>query len=215
MKVLNLYAGIGGNRKLWDDVEVTAVEIDPKIAAIYQDFFPDDNVVIGDAHQYLLDHYKEFDFIWSSPPCPTHSRARFWSGKGGIVEPKYPEMKLYQEIILLENWYEGLYCVENTISYYDPLIRPKVIGKHYLWSNFMIRDYKTNENSHHFGTYKEMEDYKGFSLEAYGGIDKKTILRNCVHPDFGKHVLDCARGNTQLSLSDFHTKLSLCAEEKE
>lgn len=30
MKVLNLYAGIGGNRKLWDevtDVDVTAVEI--------------------------------------------------------------------------------------------------------------------------------------------------------------------------------------------
>ena len=28
MKVLNLYAGIGGNRKLWEDVEVTAVEWD-------------------------------------------------------------------------------------------------------------------------------------------------------------------------------------------
>ena len=29
MKVLNLYCGIGGNRKLWEDVEVTAVELDP------------------------------------------------------------------------------------------------------------------------------------------------------------------------------------------
>jgi len=27
-KVLNLYAGIGGNRKLWTDVDVTAVEWD-------------------------------------------------------------------------------------------------------------------------------------------------------------------------------------------
>lgn len=26
IKVLNLYAGIGGNRKLWEGVEVTAVE---------------------------------------------------------------------------------------------------------------------------------------------------------------------------------------------
>ena len=77
MKILNLYAGIGGNRKLWGDKhEVTAVEIDPEIAKIYQDFFPKDKVVVGDAHQFLLEHYKEFDFIWSSPPCPTHSRLR-------------------------------------------------------------------------------------------------------------------------------------------
>ena len=40
MKVLNLYAGIGGNRKLWQDVDVTAVELNPQIAKIYQDFFP-------------------------------------------------------------------------------------------------------------------------------------------------------------------------------
>ena len=67
MKILNLYAGIGGNRKLWgDEHEITAVEIDPEIAAIYQDFFPNDEVIVGDAHQYLLEHFKEYDFIWSN-----------------------------------------------------------------------------------------------------------------------------------------------------
>jgi DNA (cytosine-5)-methyltransferase 1 len=77
MKILNLYAGIGGNRKLWgNDDEITAVEFDEQIARIYQDNFPNDKVVIGDAHQYLLEHFREFDFIWASPPCPTHSRAR-------------------------------------------------------------------------------------------------------------------------------------------
>lgn len=69
MKILNCYAGIGGNRKLWgDDHEITAVENDPDIAKIYQDFFPNDKVIVADAHQYLLDHFKEYDFIWSSPP---------------------------------------------------------------------------------------------------------------------------------------------------
>lgn len=35
MKILNLYAGIGGNRKLWgNEHEITAVELDPDIAAI-------------------------------------------------------------------------------------------------------------------------------------------------------------------------------------
>lgn len=70
MKILNLYAGIGGNRKLWgDDYEITAVEFDPEIARAYQDRYPNDTVIVGDAKQYLLDHYKEFDFIWASPPC--------------------------------------------------------------------------------------------------------------------------------------------------
>ena len=54
MKVLNLYAGIGGNRKLWGGVEVTAVELNPEIAHIYSDFYPDDEVIIDDANQYLL-----------------------------------------------------------------------------------------------------------------------------------------------------------------
>lgn len=58
-KVLNLYAGIGGNRKLWDDVEIIAVEIDPKIAEIYQDFFPDDEVIITDAHRFLEENFDE------------------------------------------------------------------------------------------------------------------------------------------------------------
>ena len=45
IKILNLYAGIGGNRKFWDgDTEITAVEIEPKIAKIYQDFFPKDTL---------------------------------------------------------------------------------------------------------------------------------------------------------------------------
>ena len=73
MKILNLYACLGGNRYKWDEVtkvEVTAVEWDEELARMYQERFPNDKVIVADAHQYLLDHYKEFDFIWSSPPCP-------------------------------------------------------------------------------------------------------------------------------------------------
>jgi len=32
MKILNLYCGIGWNRKLWKNVDVTAIEINPEIA---------------------------------------------------------------------------------------------------------------------------------------------------------------------------------------
>lgn len=54
MKILNLYAGIGGNRELWgEEYDITAVEINPKIAKKYQERFPKDNVVVADAHEYL------------------------------------------------------------------------------------------------------------------------------------------------------------------
>ena len=69
MKILNLYACLGGNRYKWgDEHEITAVELDKDLAHLYQERFPNDKVIVADAHQYLLDHYKEFDFIWTSPP---------------------------------------------------------------------------------------------------------------------------------------------------
>ena len=127
MKILNLYACLGGNRYLWgDDHEITAVEWDEELAKLYQERFPKDKVIVADAHQYLLDHYKEFDFIWSSPPCPTHSRARF--ARRNTTTAAYPDMKLYQEIIFLDKWFDGKYVVENVIPYYEPLIPAKKRG---------------------------------------------------------------------------------------
>ena len=58
MKVLNLYACLGGNRFKWDEVaeqaginlQVTAVELDPELARMYQERFPNDIVIVADAH---------------------------------------------------------------------------------------------------------------------------------------------------------------------
>ena len=140
MKILNLYACLGGNRYKWnevkDDIEVTAVELDPEIAKLYQERFPQDKVVVADAHQYLLDHYKEFDFIWSSPPCPTHST--FQITMKTKRKMKYPDLKLYEEILFLKHFYNGKYCVENVMPFYEPLIAAKKRGRHLFWTNFNI-----------------------------------------------------------------------------
>ena len=194
MKILNLYAGIGGNRKLWGDThDITAVEFRDDIAAIYKDFFPNDNVIVGDAHEYLLRHYKGFDFIWSSPPCPTHSKARFWSSKGGMYDVEYPDMKLYQEIIFLQNFFSGKYCVENVIPYYIPLIKPQEIGRHLFWANFSIPKIKTESNYIFNGEdEKRVKRMLGFDLDNYNLKDKTKILRNCVVPELGKLILDRA-----------------------
>ena len=144
MKILNLYCGLGGNRELWPmDHEVVAVENNPKIAEKYKQKFPNDKVIVTDAHQYLLDHYKEFDFIWSSPPCPTHSRMNinFANAKFGGIKPRYPDVKLWQEIIFLSHFYNGKYAVENVIPYYK-LLPWTQYGRHAYWTNFKLN----NEN---------------------------------------------------------------------
>ena len=195
MEILNLYAGVGGNRKLWGvEHNITAVEIREDIAAVYKNFFPQDKIVIGDAHQYLLGHYKEFDFIWSSPPCQTHSRARLWGWKNSDkVETKYPDMKLYQEIIFLQNYFDGLWVVENVKPYYEPLIKPKIeMGRHLFWSNFNITKTEIKEADINRGNRKEWGELHGFDLTRFKIKSRKDqIYRNCVHPDTGLHILNC------------------------
>lgn len=218
MKILNLYAGIGGNRKNWgNEHEITAVEINPDIAKIYQDFFPEDKVIIIDAHQYLLEHYKEYDFIWSSPPCQTHSRM---NKNFNIV--RYPDLKLYEEIIFLQNWFEGKYCVENVWSYYKPLIEPQIRNRHFYWCNFFIEQTsKKNPKKEIYNiiaqkTKRKRKNYDGqivnmklkdgiFNISKYkiSNARKDQILRNCVKPEEGKYILDQAMNiedKTQLGL---------------
>ena len=197
MKILNLYAGIGGNRKLWgNDLEITAVEWDASIAEIYKDLYPNDNVIVGDSHQYLLDHYSEYDFIWASPPCPTHSVTNFFLNPQGIV--RYPDMGLYQEIILLQNFFKGKYVIENVKSYYDPLIKPQESGRHYFWANFRIPFLKIekqigrmNGKGQNVARTNNL-DKLGFDLSKYEHPDKDKLLRNCVAPEIGLAIFESA-----------------------
>tara|TARA_R100000951_G_scaffold28422_1_gene24377 strand:+ start:11 stop:655 length:645 start_codon:yes stop_codon:yes gene_type:complete len=200
MKILNLYACLGGNRYKWnevkDDIEVTAVELDPELAKLYQERFPNDTVIVADAHQYLLDHYKEFDFIWSSPPCPTHSRARF--ARRNTTKSAYPDMKLYEEIIFLDKWFKGKYVVENVIPYYDPLINAKKRGRHLYWTNFNLpadlneRKSSIMEGKNEVSKWCEFHDYDFTKYKGEQRTDK--IARNLVDYEAGKTIFDTALG---------------------
>ena len=201
MKILNLYAGIGGNRKLWgENHEITAVEYKPEIAKIYADFFPKDNVVVGDAHNFLLEHFSEFDFIWSSPPCPSHSKLRKHLSMASGAKAVYPDMKLYEEILLLQGYFKGKWCVENVIGWYEPLIKPITLQRHYFWANFEIpiKDFEKDnirlggwgcKGQPEWTQVKNLEEKHGFELPE-NASNKRTLLRNCVSPEVGKHILD-------------------------
>lgn len=195
IKVLNLYSGIGGNRKLWKDVEVTAVENNISIARIYQDFFPQDKVIVTDAHKYLLKHYKEFDFIWSSPPCPTHSRMRKMGVATKSYSAKYPNMKLYEEILFLQHFSKSKWVVENVISFYEPLIKPVKLNRHYIWSNFIISKKKFKYGGDiRKGLPSELQKIKGVNIDKYKlkGRRKDSIIRSYINPKLGLHIFNCA-----------------------
>lgn len=197
MKILNLYAGIGGNRKLWEGHNVDAVELNEEIAQVYQDQHPNDTVIIGDAHSYLLEHYHKYDFIWSSPPCQTHSKMNKATRH---KNRKYPDMQLYQEIIFLQNFFKGKFVVENVKPYYQPLINPnKIMGRHLFWSNFDWDNFDVKRpgnfiNKSNTQGKQELMDWLGihYSKNIYYGDNHcpAQILRNCVHPLIGKHILD-------------------------
>lgn len=194
IKVLNLYAGIGGNRELWgDDVEVTAIEIDPKIAKKYKTLFPYDNVIIGDAHTYLIEHFKEFDFIWSSPPCQTHSRINR-SYKNSNKKLRYPDMTLWQEIIFLQQFCDKKWVVENVIPYYDVMFNPKIIGRHCFWSNFEIPSIETKK-----GTIGSMNGKWQKNWYAKRPLE----VRNKVDAKIGLHILNCSKGNYKNPFEEF------------
>jgi len=199
IKVLNLYAGIGGNRKLWENVEVDAVEIRKDVADIYKKLYPNDKVIIDDAHEYLLKHYNNgYDFIWSSPPCKSHTQMRYrcnylaWGNK-----PIYPDIKLYEEIIFLKHFVKCKWVVENTESYYEPLIAPQYIQRHYFWANFIISNKQFNRDNLKRATKEDLMKIHRIDISNLNIKGKRELLRNCVRPELGLHIYNCAFKLTQ------------------
>lgn len=202
IRVLNLYAGIGGNRKKWTGCHVTAVEKDIKVAAKYKQLYPDDTIVVGDAHEYLIKNFFRFDFIWSSNPCQSHTRMNYLTP---VDKKKYADMSIYQEILLLRAFFKGKFVFENVVSYYTPLIPPThQIGRHCFWSNFNISPFEIDNEAvikHRFSERSNKDDVQRLSawlgipyeekIYINGGQSNYTqVIRNCVHPDIGLSVFN-------------------------
>jgi DNA (cytosine-5)-methyltransferase 1 len=217
MEVLNLYASLGGNRLKWKNCNVTAVELDPELAKLYKKRFPNDTVIIEDAHEYLINNYQRFQngLIWSSPPCPSHSRARYWGCGSNGSNPVYPDLKLYEEIIFLQHHAKGKWVVENVIPYYEPLIPATKIERHLFWSNFRItkpkkiRKSQVGQGENEVQKLCKFHDYDFYQYKGEQRLNK--IARNLVDYEIGEHIFNLAQG---IHKSNNEKQLDLFNNEK-
>ena len=68
LKVLNLYAGIGGNRKLWTNVDVTAVEYNPTENLVWimkRDYMKHAELKLGNIQDVRYELYENIRYTKS------------------------------------------------------------------------------------------------------------------------------------------------------
>jgi len=197
MKVLNLFAGLGGNRKFWNDVakekginiEVTAVEFDPEIAKAYAKRYPNDNVIVGDAWDYAAKNYLDFDFIWASPPCQTHSRLNIANNIRNDRTKRLPDFRLYELIVYLKYFCKKAFVVENVVPFYEPLIKPTAeIGRHYFWANFDL--FFLHNSNFRIVTKTKIGDFMDLDLNEFKIKNKRQAIRNEVDYEIGKKIFE-------------------------
>nr|DAX64726.1 MAG TPA: Cytosine specific methyltransferase [Caudoviricetes sp.] len=197
MKILNLFAGLGGNRKFWDDVakekginiEVTAVEFDPEIAKAYAKRYPNDNMIVGDAWDYAAKNYLDFDFIWASPPCQTHSRLNIANNIRNDRTKRLPDFRLYELIVYLKYFCKKAFVVENVVPFYEPLIKPTAeIGRHYFWANFDL--FFLHNSNFRIVTKTRVGDFMDLDLNEFKIKNKRQAIRNEVDYDIGKKIFE-------------------------
>jgi DNA (cytosine-5)-methyltransferase 1 len=117
-------------------------------------------------------------------------------------------MILYEEIIFLNKFFKGKYCVENVIPYYKPLIPAQKRGRHLYWTNFILPDIlstrkvRTCSGKNEVKTLCKFHDYDFYTYK--GKQSKRKIARNLVDYVAGKTILEAAlkdNNETQLSIA--------------
>ena len=88
--------------------------------------------------------------------------------------------------------------------YYTPLVPPTtIIDRHLFWSNFHIGPMQAPKGDGfimktNLAGRKEMQDFLGIHFDEHIYIGNNhcpvQVLRNCVHPEMGLHIMNWATG---------------------
>ena len=117
---------------------------------------------------------------------------RMLASKRGSYDAVLPNLELYEFIIFLDKFFKGKWVVENVIPYYDPLIKPRgKLGRHLIWCNFQFKEVPMHDgltNNERATHEKGIFDLRKFKLKHR----KDQLIRNCVQPELGEHLLKSA-----------------------
>jgi DNA (cytosine-5)-methyltransferase 1 len=96
-------------------------------------------------------------------------------------------MKLYEEIIFLDNFFDGKYCIE------------KKRGRHLYWTNFIlpnnINERKNPDLSRTKDLINALSEYHDYNFKQYKGEQSvQKMARNLVDYEAGKTILETALG---------------------
>jgi DNA (cytosine-5)-methyltransferase 1 len=111
-------------------------------------------------------------------------------------------MKLYEEILFLDNFFDGKYCVENVIPYYEPLIPEKKRGRHLYWTNFNLPNILSERdkisgliNKDDYEAIKKLCEFHDYDFFKYKGEQRRSkMARNLVDYEAGLTIFNIARG---------------------
>ena len=225
IKTLNLFCGIGGNRLGFDEkYQVTAIDFNEKACRIYKFRFPTDRVIKADAYEYVRKHFSEFEFIWGSPSCKTHSLLNNINvgcvyNRSARKNIQLPDFRLYSLITFLKFMFRGIWVIENVRPYYPPLIPPSfALGRHYFWSNIIIPE--KNFKIHDIGSIEKADsDYiawlaeqKEVPIELVEKLtfltnnEKVTIFRDMVNPKVARYIIKKIEQQQQQNLEHYFKK---------
>ena len=187
LKILDLFAGFGGTTRglqKWLDennisYEYYAIDIDKQTLKVHKYWNKKSIVIQRDAYTFTKDELREYDFIWASPPCQSHSRAQV------IWKRRKPDMRLYTLICKLHQVGKP-FIVENVVPYYKPPIMwDYKIDRHIFWTNLDLSDVRVNikRKPIYKMSLHELAEYHGIPykyVRIYKG-DKRQALRNIVN----------------------------------
>lgn len=218
MKILNLFAGLGGNRKTWSDHEITALEINPGICKIYSELYPNDTIITQDYEEYLRNKNNDLDFdlIWGSPPCQTHSHMQVFTRHNKKRQP-IPKMDQVQGLALwLKRNTDCKFVIENVIPSYgivsleDKGIYHVVLDRHIFYSNFIIKKKKfRSRSSEVHGKISGLMRMDAVQLSIYHDLPLEIIEKVKGLQETGHDHLKVLRNLCDYQIGDYILKQSL------
>jgi len=189
VRVLDLYAGLGGTdkgiRKVAAEKNIKldyyAIEIDPAVCQAHKKNHLESNVICADVKDWL-DKVTDFDFVWASPPCQTHSINNY-SNKAIGYKTKPVDWSLWHVIDILQRAETIPFVVENVkIWYNEPFKHNFKLDRHYFWTNLQLVPFDYHKKPAKEWCHISVKDWQEYhQLEPATTGDKRQQLRNCVH----------------------------------